>query len=159
MRLAALKESAKQLRSDLQGAGAGLGNLDSNIAALDKAIGAKDRQTTMRGANQTTRIVAEMTAPFSPPVPVEVTRLDYEGRELEIWSEAKNAAKLKVTANEIRQTWDALRPKIEARGASVAKRFGDLVTRVEAAKTADEYARLAKPVLDEVDNLEKVFKK
>lgn len=159
-RLAALKGAAKQLRGDLQGSSAGEDELESNIAALDKVMAAKDRPATLREANQTTRIVADMTAPFNPPVPIEVTRLDYEGRELEIWAEAKETSKLKATVDEMRRTWDAVRPRIEARGGAVeAKKFGELVARVEAAKTPDEYTRLSTPILDEVDNLEKVFEK
>ncbi len=160
-RLATLKQAVKQLRGDLQGVSADEDKLDSNIAALDKAVAVKDRQAALREANQTTRIVADLTAPFNLPVPIGVTRLDYLGRELEIWAEAKDAAKLKSTGDEMRRTWDALRPQVEVHkgGANEAKRFGDLVARLEAAKTPDEYARLATPILDEVDNLEKVFKK
>ena len=161
-KLTALKEVAKQLRRELQGASTDEDKLDANITALDRAVAARDRQATMREANQMTRVIADMTAPFNPPTPMEVTPLDYEGRELKIWSEARDATKLKATADEMRRTWDALRPKVEARGGSgsaEAKRFANLVARVEAAQMPDEYARLATPLLDEVDNLEKVFKK
>lgn len=159
-KLASLKDAAKQIRTAVTNASAGEDKLDANIAALDKAVAAKDRQAAMREANQVTLDVADMTAPFKLPVPIEVTRLDYQGRELDVWAAAKDAGKLKSTADEMQQTWNALRPQIESHnGAAEAKKFGDLVARVEAAKTPDEYARLAKPVLDEVDNLEKVFKK
>lgn len=159
-KLTSLKDAAKQIRTAVTNASAGEDKLDANIAVLDKAVAAKDRQAALREANQVTLDVADMTAPFKPPVPIEVTRLDYQGRELEVWAAAKDAGKLKSTADEMQQTWNALRPQIESHnGAAEAKKFGDLVARVEAAKTPDEYARLAKPVLDEVDNLEKVFKK
>ncbi len=79
------------------------------------------------------------------------------GRELEIWDEAKDASKLQATAREMRKTWDAVRPSIEAKNPAVAKKFEGLVAQVEAAKAPADYAKVAKPVLDEVDNLEKVF--
>jgi hypothetical protein len=159
-KLSLLKNAAGQLRVDLKSAGADEDRLDTTIAAVDKAVTTKDRQAAMVEANQITRIVADMSVRFRLPVPIEVTQLDYQGRELEIWAEAKDATKLKATADDMRRTWDALRPQVEShRGAAEAKRFGELVSRVEAAKTSDEFASLATPVLDEVDNLEKVFKK
>jgi hypothetical protein len=160
VKLTSLKNAAKQLRADLASATGDKDQLDKSITAIDQAIAAKDRQTAMREANQVTRIVAEMTAPFNPAVPIDVTRLDYLGRELEIWAEANDTAKLKATAGEINRTWEGLRPIVESHGGSAtSKKFGDLVARVGSAKTPEEYAHLAIPLLDEVDNLEKVFEK
>jgi hypothetical protein len=98
-----------------------------------------------------------MTAAYKVIVPIEVVMLDYYGRELEIWVEAKDAGKLQATASEMRKTWNAVRPSIEAKNPAVAKKFEGLVAQVEAAKAPADYAKVAKPVLDEVDNLEKVF--
>jgi hypothetical protein len=86
-----------------------------------------------------------------------VTRLDYYGRELEVWAQAKDANKLEATAREMRREWDAVRPSIEAKSATEAKKFEALVAQVEGAKTPAAYARVATPVLNEVDNLEKLF--
>lgn len=153
-----LKESAASLKSEMQGGDGELDRLASGVTALDRAVTAKDRRAAMRGANQITLIVANLNAPYKLTVPVEVTKLDYYGRELEIWSAEKDTRKLQETAAEMRRTWDAVRLEIEShKGAAEAKKFGDLVAKVEQAKTPDEYARLATPVLDEVDNLEKVF--
>jgi hypothetical protein len=90
-------------------------------------------------------------------VPVEVTKLDYYGRELEVWAQAKDANKLQATALGIRGTWDGLRPSIETHSATEAKKFDALVAQVESAKTPANYAQVATPVLNEVDNLEKLF--
>ena len=60
--------------------------LSEHIDALGKAVTAKDRQAAMREANRATLIAANLTEPFDPKVPVDVTRLDYYGRELEIWA-------------------------------------------------------------------------
>jgi hypothetical protein len=152
-----LKESAAKLKSEVPGGGE-LDQLASTVTALDQAVTSKNRQAAMREANQITLIVANLNAPYKLAVPIEVTKLDYYGRELEIWSAEKDIKKLQATAVEMRRTWDAVRPAIEShKGAAEAKKFGDLVAKVEQAKTPDEYARLATPVLDEVDNLEKVF--
>jgi hypothetical protein len=50
-----------------------------------------------------------------------------------------------------------LRPSIEAKSATEAKKFEALVTQVEGSKTLADYRRVATPVLNEVDNLEKLF--
>ena len=111
----------------------------------------------MLAANLITRDVSEMSAAYKVIVPVEVVLLDYYGRELEIWAEAQDTSKLQATAREMRKTWNAVRPSIEAKNPAVAKKFEGLVAQVEAAKAPADYAKVAKPVLDEVDNLEKVF--
>jgi hypothetical protein len=156
-RLGTLKETIKNVRADVKSQGAAVARLDGNVAALDRAVSSKDRQVTMREANQVTLEVANMTTNYKLSVPVEVTKLDYYGRELEVWAQAKDANKLQATAREMRGTWDALRPSIEARSATEAKKFDALVAQVEGAQTPAAYARVATPVLNEVDNLEKLF--
>jgi hypothetical protein len=131
---------------------------DSTLTDLEKSILAKDRTATLVDANRLTLEVANLTAKYDPPVPVEIHKLDYYGRELQIWSAAKDSAMLKETAQHIRDTWDAVRPDVEARGATKeVAAFDALVARTDAAKTPAEYGRLATPILDEVDKLENVF--
>jgi hypothetical protein len=155
-KLGLLKAAVEKIRADVNNQKAA-GEIYPNVAALDRAVTAKDRQAAMLAANQITRDVAETTTDYKLVVPVEVVLLDYYGRELEIWAEAKDANKLQSTAREMRRTWDALRPSIEGKNAALAKKFEALIAQVDGAKTPADYARLAKPVLDEVDNLEKVF--
>jgi hypothetical protein len=157
VKVAALKEATKKVRAEVKNQSKNIDGLEADVAALDRAVTAKDRQATTVAANQITRDVAEMTTAYKVIVPVEVVLLDYYGRELEIWAEAKDAGKLQATAREMRKTWNAVRPSIEAKNSAVAKKFEGLVAQVEAAKAPADYAKVAKPVLDEVDNLEKVF--
>ena len=157
VKLAALKEAIKNVNTEVKSQSAGVNHLATNVTALNRAVTAKDRQATMRGANQVTLDVANMSTAFKLSVPVEVTKLDYYGRELEVWAEAKDANKLQTTARELRQTWNSLRPTIAAKSAAEPKKFDALVAQVESAKTSADYARAATPVLNEVDNLEKLF--
>ncbi|MDX6406643.1 MAG: hypothetical protein QOH70_4098 [Blastocatellia bacterium] len=157
VKVAALKEATKKVRAEVKNQSKNIDGLEADVAALDRAVTAKDRQATAVAANQITRDVAEMTTAYKVIVPVEVVLLDYYGRELEIWAEAKDASKLQATAREMRKTWNAVRPSIEAKNSAVTKKFEGLVAQVEAAKAPADYAKVAKPVLDEVDNLEKVF--
>ncbi|HYV39862.1 MAG TPA: hypothetical protein VE988_29500 [Gemmataceae bacterium] len=74
--------------------------------------------------------------------------------------EAKDLGKLKSTTSAIRKSWDELLPTVKARGGEAeAKRFSALVTQAEAAKTVEDFGKVFTPILDEVDNLEGVFKK
>jgi len=156
-RLADLKTAAKQLRTLIPKGSAEIDRLDKDIATLDRAVTERDQRAATRAANQVTRDAADMTAMYEPSVPAEVTRLDYYGRELEIWAETGNGDKLQATVRAMRRDWDALRPAVQARSRSEAEKFGALVAQVEKAKTPAEFGRLAKALLDEVDNLEKVF--
>ena len=134
--------------------------LNSAVSALDKAIASRNRTAGLEAANRVTYASAKMTTPYHGATPTEVLLLDYYGRELEIWSAQKNAAKLKETAAALTSTWNALRPTVQRQGGTVAAGQTDaLVKRINAAKSPAEYARTATPFLDEVDELEKVFTK
>jgi hypothetical protein len=134
--------------------------ITADILALQKSVLAKDKQATLEKANEVTFLAANLSAPFNPTIPVNVVHLDYLGRELEVWAAVGDLAKLQQTAKEIEAKWSKVRPAIEAKGAAeVAKKFSEVVARVMASKSAKEYEEAAKPLLDEVDNLEEVFTK
>src|SRR5205807_1546657 len=119
------------------------------IRAIGSDVAAKARLDAMRDANHATAIAARMSAPFHPTVPVQVPLLDYDGRELEVWSSAANAVRLKAAAADLRQNWDRLRPRVVAHGgAAEATKFDGLVARAEAAKSPQQYRAVARPILD-----------
>src|SRR5882672_2261115 len=129
----------------------------SQLPALEAAVTARRRDAALREANRLTLIVAEMASVFSPPVPLAVTRLDYLGRELEIWSQPSDPPRLEATAADIRATWQQLRPALDAtRDARIVAELDALVTRLHAAQP--RYRMLAGELLDAVDRLEAVFK-
>ena len=132
--------------------------IDGAVSSLDKAVSARDKGAAMREANLLTRLDAELSRPFKPAVPADVTLLDYYGRELEIWSSAGDEAKLRSTVAAMGTTWRSLRRQVVAHGGSnVAGRFDSLVEKAEATGNLDALTRLATPILDEVDRLEGVF--
>jgi hypothetical protein len=154
-----LKAAMRQMRSDLRSAPE-FPQLDTAVTALENAVRAKDRQSAMLQANDVTIIAADMAAPFHPTVPIAVVRLDYLGRELEIWAEARDVAKLQTTATDLERTWESVNQAVEDRGAvALSKEFGDLVARVRSARSPAEFSQLASSVLEAVDRLESVFKK
>jgi len=154
----ALKAAARRLGPAERKDAALARRLDGAVSALEKAVSNRDKPAAMREANLLTRLAAEISGPSKPAVPVDVTLLDYYGRELEIWASARDEVKLGSTVADIGRTWRRLRPQVVARGGSgVASRFDALVRAAESASGVDGFARLATPILDEVDNLEKVF--
>ncbi|MGI8507978.1 MAG: hypothetical protein ACR2MQ_01480 [Gemmatimonadaceae bacterium] len=134
--------------------------LSAEVDSLNRFVSGKQQSAAIKAANQITYLEAKMTAQYQPAIPADVILLDYYGRELEIWSAEKNSAKLTETSNDIQQTWNTLRPMVEAHGgASQATRTDALVKSISSAKTPTMYASLATPFLEDVDALEKVFTK
>lgn len=153
-KLKELKIAAEKMTAEKIGSA----DFEATLAKLENAVSSKDKTATLIEANQLTLEAANLTAQYNPKVPVEVVKLDFYGRELEIWAAAKDEAKLRETALMIRQNWDAVRAKVEAKGGKKeGATFEKLVVKTEAARASADYAKLATPILDEVDNLEKVF--
>ncbi len=158
-RLVALRTAVGRVRSEAGISGVATDRLAPIVAALNHSVARKQRLMTMREANQVTLDVADLTAAYKVSVPVEVTRLDYYGRELEIWAEVGTMARLKATAAGMRHQWDTVRSRVEGKNRAEAEKFEALVARVERARTAKEYSLLASRVLEEVDHLESVFQR
>lgn len=130
------------------------------LDTLRAAVAARQRGPASEAANRVTYLAAKISAPYNPAVPVDVVLLDYYGRELEVGAARKDVTRLKATASDIRRTWDAVKPQVVSHGATAAATKTDsLVSGIEAAKAPSEYAKLAKPFLDVVDELEKPFEK
>jgi hypothetical protein len=134
--------------------------LTPTLDSLRRAIAAHQRQPALEQSNRVTLLAAKLTEPYHPTMPVDIVRLDYLGRELEIWTAQKNMVKLAETAAELRKTWDAVKPaEIAAGGTAAAAKTDSLMAQLAKAKTVSDYAKLATPILDEVDELEKPFEK
>ncbi len=159
-KLKALDETVAQARTQASVQVKAEPELEPALAALTKAIASKNKQEAMHRSNQITSIAANLAEPFHPAVPADINRLDFYGRELEVWSAASNKGKLQSTVRDMRQAWSRVRPSVESHGGqTVAAKFDALVSRAELAKTTGAFKSVAKPILDEVDNLEKVFEK
>jgi hypothetical protein len=135
-----------------------LPRLGRTIADLEKAIIAKDRLDTMRYSNRITLITTTVAVPFKPCVPTEVALLDYNGRELEIWSEVKKMDKLSGIVIRMHLAWQTLMPRlIEQNGIKELRRFSELMGRLEQARIPEEYGRLSRQVLVETDAIKSIF--
>ena len=127
--------------------------------AVKRDIAAKNRAAALRDINQITRLTIEMSAAYAAPIPVEVSLLDYYGRELQVWAIAGDHAHLKGTLGALQTTWKQVRPQVVARrgGTKAAQSFDAMVARAKSAKSASATLQVAAPLLEEVDRLENVF--
>lgn len=148
---AAATAEGRTLRSDVVTA----------VGGLDRAVSARDARAAQHEANRLTELGAHLTSPYGPRVPASVTLLDFYGRELELRAATPTGTgteQLRETAAAVLRTWSEIRPQVLARGgAAEAASFDSLVARLSAARVPADYARLATPVLDQVDLLEHVF--
>lgn len=134
--------------------------LASVLDTLHKAVAAHQRATALEAANQVTFVGAKLTEAYHPKMPADIVRLDYYGRELEIWAARKDMTKLAATSDALRKTWESVKGTVvSAGGAGAAATTDSLVAKLGAAKSAADYAKLATPILDVVDLLEKPFEK
>jgi hypothetical protein len=158
-KLIALEKIEQSLTDSTHNLGAdNVSALTKSMSDLERAISAKSRQDAMTTANKITALAALIGKPYNQRMPINVALLDYYGRELEIFSEMKNTNKLFVIVTKMHLTWQNLMPLLIAEGGSKdVKKFGEIMKRLETAKTPEEYGRLAISVHDEVDSLEKVF--
>ena len=127
--------------------------------AVKRDIAAKDRPAALRDINQMTRLTIEMGAAYTAPIPVEVSLLDYYGRELQVWAIAGDKTQLQHTLGALQATWSKVRPQVVARrgGAKAARSFDAMVGRAKSAQSPASVAKVAAPLLEEVDRLENVF--
>jgi hypothetical protein len=135
-----------------------LPRLGRTIIELEGAIAAKNRLDTMRYSNRVTLIAATVAVPFKPSLPTEVSLLDYNGRELEIWSEIRKTDKLSGIVIRMHLAWQTLMPKlIEQSCIKELRRFSDIMGHLELARAPEEYGRLSKQLLVETAAMKLLF--
>lgn len=134
--------------------------LEGVLDTLGRAVAARQREAALEAANRVTFIGAKLTEAYRPKMPADIVRLDYYGRELEIWAARKDLARLSTVSADLRRTWDTVKPtEVSHGGTAAAARMDALVARLAAARTPADYGKLATPILDLVDELEKPFEK
>ena len=128
------------------------------VEELRGGVSAQDRQAAMRGANRITRVAGYMRAPLDAKVPASVTLLGYYGRELEIWSAAKDQQMLKVSAAGACGVWTSLRPLVVAEGGEAeAGRVDATVAALSQAATPEQYGQSGAAVQSGAEEVRRVF--
>lgn len=131
--------------------------LGFQMTALSESTRGHQRSAAMKAANQITLIVARMTQDYAVRIPVPVTLLDVYGRDLEIAVQDNDANRLSKAAGNLRMAWNQVRSTVATRNSLLARSFETLVARVAAAPSPVKASSLVTPILDQVDELEKVF--
>jgi hypothetical protein len=133
-------------------------DITAAVGKLGQEIKAKRQQAAMAAANRVTWLVMQTSSSYKLPVPIAVGQLDYYGRELQVWSLSKDKQRLATTVADLTKTWQSLKPQVLARGGhQQATQFDKLVAQLQQTTDPGALNKLATPILDEVDNLEKVF--
>ena len=134
--------------------------LGSALDSLRSAVPARRRSPAIESANEVTRLAAKFSESYHPKTPPDIVRLDYFGRELEIWAARGDTARLALTRGLLETSWTNVKATVISHGGNVAAAHTDmLVAKLAKAHSASDYARLATPILDVVDELEKPFEK
>ena len=68
------------------------------LDSLHRAVAAHQAAIATEAANRVTWFGAKFTEAYHPKMPADIVRLDYYGRELEIWAARKDTARLSSTA-------------------------------------------------------------
>jgi hypothetical protein len=128
---------------------------------LELAVAAQHRLDSMIFANRIMIICAKMAAPHNPRIPTNIAAIGYSARKLEILAESQfNEIKMSEIVYKIHLSWQPLIPQvIEHGGSKEIKKFAEIMKRLEGAKSAEEYARQASSILEEVNVLEQIFQK
>ena len=156
--LAALKSAVAKL--DASHAAGDLSGVHRQLEAIEVAVNHRQARALAHSANEMTKVAAQLSRQFRPQVPVEVTLLDYDGRELELWADEGKIAQLHESRMRLSEGWTTVRPSVVARGGiAEAKHFDAVIDQLTLAKTPREFAAVATPILDGIDSLETVFTK
>jgi hypothetical protein len=157
--LALLEQRLPQFQNAIAPNQASLRNqLTTEVQSLRQAIAAQNRIAAMQAANEMTRIANEVTSRYATVPPAAVAHLDYLGRKLQIEAAQSDTKALAATTQEVRQTWQSLRPEVIAKGGQQqAETFDNVLAELARATTSQSYAKGATRLLDEVDHIEAVF--
>jgi len=153
-RLNLLRKSSQALNST----GSLASKISDRLNALTQSVGARNKLASMQDANELTAYGAKLKDPLEPLVPTEVILLDYFGRKLEVSALAGDLGQLKIDTGKTRKTWNAVRDDlVQSGGQKEAQKFDRLLNRLDVAQSPNQYGRNALVLLEEVDNVEKVF--
>lgn len=158
-----LQSAIKKLKTDLPKPNVEqqkrLTQINSDITAMNTAIKSKQHQTVLSQANRIWRVSGLLADSFINKVPQGLWQMQYVAREMEVWStDPADLTKLKTLPARLDTEWAALSKEATAKGGeALAKEYGDEIAKLKAAATADDFAKLVKPLLITLDKFEKAY--
>jgi hypothetical protein len=158
-RMQSLNDAASALPMDLPKADI-VGHIKTAVQYAGDGTSARDRIETMEEANLITRLAADLSALFQPPVPYEATMLGYYGRQLELGLVASRPSLLAQSADALQSTWSRLQPTLERGGhTDEAKRFMDILVQLVGAQRPAQYVAPTRAELTEADRIEQLLRR
>lgn len=127
---------------------------------LARALNEQHLANTRINLNQLFAIVSEQrTRLGTRGVPLELNRIHFLVREIELWSQLNNGTLLQERLKALRETWQELRPVIAARrnGRECASHFDSLVAQLNAAASLPELAALVAQCNKELEQMDGLF--
>jgi hypothetical protein len=159
----ACKDALKKVQADLAKSSAAqqtsLTQIAADLAALDTATTAKTRQAALLSASRIFRGSGALADTFINKVPQPVWQMEYLAHDLLVWSaDPADLTKLKALPAQIEAEFNRVGQDVAARGGDdLALEFVQEMTALNAAATAADFAKLAKPLLDTLDKIEKAY--
>jgi hypothetical protein len=133
--------------------------LQSRLENVRQSAGTHQRVETMDAANEITRLVADLSGQFQTQVPYEAIMLGYYGRQLELGIASARPSTLTQASTDLRSAWNRIEPAIERRGhLDDARRFTDIVVRLEGARRPADFVGPTRAELAEADQIEQSFR-
>lgn len=132
-----------------------LDSLDTKTAQLMAEITAHDQVATMEAANEITRMLHEPGPRSDSRGSRQFSLLDYYIRELEVGTVQKDVTILRHTVEDTRQTWNEIHSGVTIASRGEAKRFDEILGRLEQVKRLADYpplVRLARAEADKMQN-------
>jgi hypothetical protein len=120
------------------------GALDVAVARLKEAAAARNARETMRAANDVDAATTELVEFYHPDIPPDLHRLAVLERRILLDSWDGRIRTTPDTLEEVRRTWERVRPVIVARSSEdVARTFDNHIADQQAALDAPETGRLS----------------
>jgi hypothetical protein len=133
-------------------------SLRARVTQLADTVPHHDRVKTMDAANAITKSAMGLNDAFPSPVPAQLPRLAYLGRQIELSVAAQDQNLFSRSVADMRQAWQELQPQLEGRGHSAdQRRMTDIVVSLEVTTKLSDAEPLARQERDVVDRLASAF--
>ncbi len=135
--------------------------ITTSIAALDRAVDAKQPTETMQAANDLSAGVVELYGLYDIGRPVGIGRLDVIGRQIVFDADAKDQAGVEAELGKARSEWSAIEADLAGRDGQdvIDQTNGLLDSMAKQAATGDfgAVAADARDFLEAVDAMEQLY--
>ena len=156
--LQSLKACTQQLQTEVKGNDDKKKKLEQDAGDIERALSTQNREQAMLSANDITLVATNIAAQYQVSMPMDVPRLDYYARQLQIYAEANDIGKLKATADQMKSTWQQVFVNLQSHvGPDDAKKMQTIIDRLQAAKQPSEYQAAANDAVSVVSDIERLY--